>query len=73
MYSAPDAAEMHRTDGVSGDGPARTHNIALFKLASERAGVFAELGANVEGAWGPEKGLGNEVLICGWGVLSKCG
>ena len=34
MYRAPDAAEMHSTDGVSGEGPARTHSTALFKLPS---------------------------------------
>lgn len=71
-YRAPDAADMHRTEGVSGEGPARTHSMALFRLPSVRAGALEELGGT--GAdWGPEKGFGKEVLICGCGVLSRCG
>jgi hypothetical protein len=71
-YNAPDAADIQRTEGVSGDGPARTHNIALFRLTSVREGALEELGATGVGC-GPEKGLGKEVLICGCGVLSRCG
>ena len=84
MYKAPDAAEMHNTDGVSGDGPARTHSTALFKLPSLLAppvpvpvpdpmvdGTFVPVG--IEEFWGPEKGLGNAVVVWGWGADSRWG
>ena len=69
MYNAPDAADMQSTDGVSGDGPARTHSTALFKLQSV---AFNEpvgdddlelYGLGFGGDIGPKKGLGKEVVV----------
>ena len=79
MYSAPDAADMQSTDGVSGDGPARTHSTALFKLQSvafeDPVGEddFELYALGFGGDVGPKNGLGKEVVVCGWGVLSKWG
>lgn len=69
IYNAPDAAEMQSTDGVSGEGPARTHSTALFKLPSvplddpsgEDDFEFCALG--LEGDIGPRKGFGKEVVV----------
>ena len=69
MYSAPDAADIQSTDGVSGDGPARTHSTALFKLQSVAfdspiGDDDLELnGLGLGGEIGPKKGLGKEVVI----------
>ena len=78
MYSAPDAAEMHSTDGVSGEGPARTHSTALFRFPSLPTpdpipvGDGALVPDGVDEVWG-EKGLGNAVVIWGWGAASRWG
>ena len=69
MYSAPDAADMQSTDGVSGDGPARTHSTALFKLPSvpldDPLGEddFELCEFELEGDIGPKNGLGKEVVV----------